>query len=102
MAEVVAAAGFRCQLVLAQALIDHLAQKVVAGPGEIFDFGDELGAPPLHAAQDQRRFEAAAARRRRLFWAAVMPLAHSVNFTPLRSETVPAFNRSRGVLESQN
>jgi hypothetical protein len=51
MAEVVAAAGFRCQLVLAQALIDHLAQKVFAGPGEIFDFGDELGAHPLHAAQ---------------------------------------------------
>ena len=49
--------GFGCRLVLAQALIDHLAQKVVAGPGEIFDFGDELGAHPLHAAQDQRRFE---------------------------------------------
>lgn len=63
MAEVVAAAGFGCRLVLAQALIDHLAQKVVVGPGEIFDFGDELGPHPMHAAQDQRRFEAAGARR---------------------------------------
>ena len=91
MAEVVAAAGFGCRLVLAQALVDHLAQKVVAGPGEIFDFGDELGAHPLHAARDQRRFEsgccAAASPLRGV--GAVTPLAHSVNFTPLRSETVP-------------
>ena len=67
------------------------AQKVVVGPGEMFDFGDELGPHPMHAAQDQRRFEAAAARRRHLLggWAAVTPLAHSVNFTPLRSGTVP-------------
>ena len=25
------------------------ARKVVVGPGEIFDFGDELGPRPMHA-----------------------------------------------------
>ena len=37
-------------LVLAQALIDHLAQQIVFGPGEKLDVGDKLRAHPMHAA----------------------------------------------------
>ena len=41
------AAHFGGRLVLAQALIDDLAQQVVVGPGEILHFGDQLGAHPM-------------------------------------------------------
>ena len=36
------AAHLRSRLVLALTFIDHLPQQVVAGPGQIFDFGGEL------------------------------------------------------------
>jgi hypothetical protein len=64
------------RLVLAQSLINDLAQQVVVGPGEIFDLGDELGPHPMHAAENERRAEAAAARRRhRLSWpSTAMPI----------------------------
>src|SRR5207244_4261582 len=45
------------RLVLAQTLIDDLAQQVVAGPGEKFHLGDELGPYPMHAAEDKGRTE---------------------------------------------
>jgi hypothetical protein len=54
---------FPRRLVLAQPLIDDLAQQVVLRPGEKFDLGDELGAHPMHPAENQRRAEAGAARR---------------------------------------
>jgi hypothetical protein len=40
-------------LVLAQILIDHLAQKIILCPGEKLDLGDELGPYPMDAAQHQ-------------------------------------------------
>jgi hypothetical protein len=49
------------RLVLAEALVNHLAQEIVVGPGEIFDLGNQLGPHPMHAAEDQRRAEAALA-----------------------------------------
>src|SRR5215472_13754965 len=52
------------RLILAQAFIDDLAQQIVAGPGEIFHLNDELGPYPMHAAELERRTEAAVARRR--------------------------------------
>ena len=45
----------RTSVALAQALIDHLPQQIVAGPGQIFDFGDEVGPYPMHATKDQWR-----------------------------------------------
>jgi hypothetical protein len=48
------------RLVLAQTFIDDLAQQIVAGPAEIFDFDDELGSHPMHAGEHQRRSEAGA------------------------------------------
>ena len=53
-------------LVVAQAFIDDLAQQIVFRPGQEFHFGDELGPHPMHAAQNKRRSETAAARRRHL------------------------------------
>jgi hypothetical protein len=52
------------RLVFAQPFIDDLAQQIVFGPGEKFDFGDKLGPHPMHAAENQRRTEASRARRR--------------------------------------
>ena len=52
------------RFVLAQAFVDDLTQQIVLGPGQEFDLGDELGPYPMDAAQDQRRSEAAVARRR--------------------------------------
>ena len=52
------------RLVVAQTLIDDLAQQVVLGPGEKLDLGDELVAHPMDAAEDQRRAEASRPRRR--------------------------------------
>jgi hypothetical protein len=52
------------RLVLAQALVDHLAKQVVLRPGQILDFGDKLRPHPMHAAQDERGAEPAGARRR--------------------------------------
>jgi hypothetical protein len=55
----VASVGFGCgtgwrtaarRLVLAQALVDDLAQQVVVRPSEKFDLGDDLGPRPRHAA----------------------------------------------------
>jgi hypothetical protein len=37
-------------------------------PPEVFDLGDQLGPHPMHPAEDQRRSEAAGARRRHLEW----------------------------------
>jgi len=37
-------------LVLAQTLIDHLAQQIVLGPGEKLHLRDELGPDPMNAA----------------------------------------------------
>ena len=54
----------RCRLVLAQTLIDDLAQQIVIRPGQKFHLGDELGPHPMHAAQNERRSEAAGARWR--------------------------------------
>ena len=51
-------------LVFAQPLVDDLAQQVVVGPGQVFDFGDKIGPHPMHAAQNERRAEPAVARRR--------------------------------------
>ena len=51
------------RLVLAQTFIDHLAQQIVAGPGEIFHFNHKLRPYPMHAAELERRSESAAARR---------------------------------------
>ena len=39
-------AHLRRRLVLAQALVDHLAQQIVVGPGEILHFGDQAQAAP--------------------------------------------------------
>jgi hypothetical protein len=36
-----------------QTFIDHLPEQVVAGPGQMFDFHDELGPHAMHAAEDQ-------------------------------------------------
>ena len=47
------------RLVLAQSFIDHLAQQIVAGPGKIFHLDDQLGPDPMHAAEFERRAEAA-------------------------------------------
>jgi len=47
------------RLVLAQTFIDHLAQQIVAGPGEIFHLNHKLGHYPTHAAEPERRSEAA-------------------------------------------
>jgi hypothetical protein len=52
------------RLVLAQTLVNHLAQQIVVGPGEIFHLNDQLGPYPMHAAEDQWGSEAAVARRR--------------------------------------
>jgi hypothetical protein len=41
------AADFGRRVVLAQTLIDHLAQQIVVGPSEIFHLGDELGRYPM-------------------------------------------------------
>jgi hypothetical protein len=40
-------------LVVAQTLIDHLAQQIVLGPGQKLDLRDELGTDPMQAAQDE-------------------------------------------------
>ena len=47
------AAHVSSRLVLAQTLIDHLAQQIVLGPGQKLDLHDELGANPMHAAEHQ-------------------------------------------------
>jgi hypothetical protein len=60
------AADFGRRLVLAQALVNDLPQQVVDRPGKIFDFGDQRGPLPMHAAEHQRPSEAAGARRRHL------------------------------------
>jgi len=52
------------RLVLAQSLTDDLPQQIVIGPSEELHVGDQLGPDPMHAAENQRRAEAAAARRR--------------------------------------
>jgi len=44
------AADLRRRLVLAQTLVDDLAQPVVVRPGQVFDFGHEFGLHPMHAA----------------------------------------------------
>jgi putative oxidoreductase len=44
------AAHLRRRLVLAQTFVNHLPQQIVVGPGEIFDFGDQLGPHPMHTA----------------------------------------------------
>src|SRR4051794_793359 len=54
---------FGRRLVLAQALIDDLAQQIVIGPGQELYLGHELGPHPMHAAEHERRAEAAGARR---------------------------------------
>jgi hypothetical protein len=36
------------RLVLAQALVHDLTQKVVVGPGQKLDLGDQLGPHPMH------------------------------------------------------
>jgi hypothetical protein len=59
-------ADVRGGLVLAQAFVNDLAQQVVLGPREVFHFRDQLGPHPVDAAQDQRRSEAAIARRRNI------------------------------------
>src|SRR5262249_22711000 len=41
---------FGSRLVLAQTLVDHLAQQIVAGPGKIFHLDDQLGPDPMGAA----------------------------------------------------
>src|SRR5437764_455645 len=51
-------------LVLAQAFIDNLAQKIVLGPGEVFHFRDQFRPHPVDSGQDKRRSEAAVTRRR--------------------------------------
>ena len=51
---------FRCysdphlgrRLVLAQPLIDHLAQQIVFGPGQKLDLGDQLGPYPMAFMDD--------------------------------------------------
>jgi hypothetical protein len=43
------------RLVLAQPLIDDLAQQVVIGPGEELHLGNQLGPHPMHAAGARRR-----------------------------------------------
>jgi hypothetical protein len=49
------AADLGRRLVLAQPSVDDLAQQVVIGPGQVFDFGDQFGSHPMHAAQNERR-----------------------------------------------
>ena len=44
------AADFRRRLVLPQTFIDSLAQQVVLRPAQEFDFCDEFGPHPMHAA----------------------------------------------------
>lgn len=56
------------RLVLAQPLIDDLPQQVLFGLGQKLDLGDDLGSHPMHAAKDQGRSEAAAARRGAWCW----------------------------------
>ena len=58
------AADLGRRFVFAQTFIDDLAQQIVVGPGQVFDFGDEFRAHPMHAAQNERRAEPAGARRR--------------------------------------
>ena len=41
------------RFVLAESLIDDLPQKIVAGPGEILDLGDQLGPHPMDTAENQ-------------------------------------------------
>jgi len=38
------------RLVLAQTLIDDLAQQIVLRPGQVFDLGNEFGPHPMRAA----------------------------------------------------
>jgi len=54
------------RLVLAQSLIDDLAQQIVVGPGQKLDLGHQLRPHPMHAAEHQGRSEATGARRRDL------------------------------------
>ena len=56
------AADLGGRLVFAQPLVDDLAQQVVVGPGQVFDFGDKIGPHPMHAAQNERRAEPAVSR----------------------------------------
>src|ERR1700730_9676454 len=56
------------RFVLAQALVDHLAQQIVVGPGQEFDLDDQLGPSPMDAAQDQGRSETIGARRWYFQW----------------------------------
>jgi hypothetical protein len=61
--------GCRCGAACArraQAFVNDLAQQIIFRPGEKFHFGDELGPYPMHGAQNKRRSETAAARRRHL------------------------------------
>jgi hypothetical protein len=51
------------RLVLAQTLVHDLAQQIVVGPGQKLDLGDHFGPHPMHAAEHQRRSEAAGTRR---------------------------------------
>src|SRR5207247_1876339 len=44
------AVDFHSRLVLPQTFVDDLAQKVVLRPAQEFDFGDEFGPHPMHAA----------------------------------------------------
>ena len=60
------AAHLARRLILAQAFVDDLSEQILFRPGQEFHFGDELGPYPMHAAQHERRAEAAAARRRHL------------------------------------
>jgi hypothetical protein len=41
-------------LVLSQTLVDDLTQQVVASPSQVFDFGYQLRAKSMHAAEDER------------------------------------------------
>jgi hypothetical protein len=41
------------RLVRAQTLIDDLAQQIVVGPGQIFDFRDQRWPDPMQVAQHQ-------------------------------------------------
>ena len=47
-----------CRLVLAQADVDRVAQKVVSRPGQIGDLCDKLRLDPMHARKNERRSEA--------------------------------------------
>jgi hypothetical protein len=54
------------RLILAQPLIDDLAQEIVFGPGQELDLGDQFAPHSMHAAENQRPAEAAVARRRHI------------------------------------